>query len=49
MRVKAGEKVKSGEHIGTVGDTAGDNKPHLHFEVLKQGKTRNPAEFVTGI
>lgn len=47
--VKAGDEVEEGDVIGTVGETAlGDSSdgPHLHFEMMKQGKNVNPAEYL---
>lgn len=47
--LKKGDKVKRGEQIGTVSEPCGKEKKqgaHLHFEVLKNGKNINPAEFL---
>lgn len=46
-KVKAGQKVKEHDIIGTVGDTghvrkSGKDASHLHFEVLAYGKQINP-------
>jgi len=43
--VKVGAQVKQGDHISKVGDTAKIEmlmEPHLHFEVLKDGKLVDP-------
>jgi len=40
--VRKGQKVKSGEKVGLVGSTGKANGPHLHFEVRKGGKQKNP-------
>lgn len=39
--VKAGDSVKSGEPIGITG-----NKGKLHFEILKNGESVNPREYL---
>ena len=43
--IKEGEKVKKGQTIGTVGNTAAfeiADEPHLHFEILKDGDNLDP-------
>ena len=47
--VKKGDAVKAGDIIGAVGDTAileSASAPHLHFQVLKDGKPIDPKEFI---
>ena len=45
--VEAGEKVNSGQAIGTVGDmpSESDLSYHLHFEYIVDGKYKNPANY----
>lgn len=43
--VKAGQKIKRGELIGKVGSTGQSTAPHLHYEVIKNGKKINPINF----
>ncbi|MBP7065948.1 MAG: peptidoglycan DD-metalloendopeptidase family protein [Ferrovibrio sp.] len=42
MSVKPGQRVRQGQIIGTVGSTGRSTGPHLHYEVLLQGKQVNP-------
>ncbi len=47
--LKKGDKVKCGDQTGTVSKPSGEEfkqDPHLHFEVEKNGKLIDPAEFL---
>lgn len=47
--VKEGEKVKQGQTIGTVGNTATfeiADEPHLHFEILKDNEYLDPSIYI---
>jgi murein DD-endopeptidase MepM/ murein hydrolase activator NlpD len=43
--VKRGQKIKRGEVIGLVGSTGTSVAPHLHYEVHKDGRKVNPAQY----
>jgi len=43
--VRRGQKVKRGDVIGKVGNTGKSTGPHLHYEVIKDGRKVNPANF----
>jgi murein DD-endopeptidase MepM/ murein hydrolase activator NlpD len=45
VAVKKGQKVKRGDIIGYVGNTGRSVAPHLHYEVVKDGKKINPINF----
>jgi murein DD-endopeptidase MepM/ murein hydrolase activator NlpD len=45
FEVRKGQKIKRGEVIGYVGNTGTSTGPHLHYEVIKNGRQINPVNF----
>jgi murein DD-endopeptidase MepM/ murein hydrolase activator NlpD len=45
IAVTNGQKVKRGDIIGYVGSSGTSTGPHLHYEVIKNGKKINPINF----
>jgi murein DD-endopeptidase MepM/ murein hydrolase activator NlpD len=43
--VRPGQRVKRGDLIGYVGSTGRSTAPHLHYEVIKNGRKINPINF----
>ena len=45
VEARRGQKVKRGDIIGYVGSTGRSTAPHLHYEVIKDGRKINPVNF----
>ena len=46
MNVKEGDTVKKGQIIGKVGSSGQSTAPHLHYEVIKDGKHQDPEAYL---
>ncbi|MCI5083309.1 MAG: M23 family metallopeptidase [Saprospiraceae bacterium] len=46
IKVEKGQEIKQGSTIGLVGSTGRSTAPHLHYEVLENGKHVNPEKFL---
>ncbi len=47
LQVETGDIVKRGDVLGTLGSTGRTTGPHVHIEVIKNGRHTNPAQYVS--
>ncbi|MBF2057694.1 MAG: M23 family metallopeptidase [Cyanobacterium sp. T60_A2020_053] len=46
LRVRRGQQVRQGQHISDMGSTGFSTGPHLHFEIHRDGKAKDPMVFL---
>ena len=46
LSVNVGDVVKKGARLGAMGSSGRSTGPHVHFEVLKNGRAVDPASYV---
>ena len=46
LLVSEGERIRRGQHIAQVGNSGHSSGPHLHYEVLENGRAQNPRAFL---
>lgn len=46
LEVKAGDRVRRGEIVGTLGSTGRSSGPHLHYSIYRQGEAINPRRYL---
>ena len=47
LLVNEGEHVRQGQHISLVGSSGRSSGPHLHYEVIEDGRARDPRDFLS--
>jgi murein DD-endopeptidase MepM/ murein hydrolase activator NlpD len=43
--VQVGQKIQRGTVVGTIGDSGKSTGPHLHYEVIENGRAKNPKHY----
>jgi murein DD-endopeptidase MepM/ murein hydrolase activator NlpD len=47
LKVEVGDLVQKGQVLALMGSTGRSTGPHVHFEVLRHGKTENPQTYIS--
>jgi murein DD-endopeptidase MepM/ murein hydrolase activator NlpD len=45
--VKVGDKVAKGDELALMGSTGRSTGPHVHFEVLYNGRSQDPIKYIS--
>jgi murein DD-endopeptidase MepM/ murein hydrolase activator NlpD len=46
IHVRSGQRVRKGNAVGTIGNSGGSIAPHLHYEIIRNGKNVNPVHYM---
>ena len=46
VKVKIGDVVQKGQVVALMGSTGRSTGPHVHFEVIRNGKTEDPVKYI---
>jgi len=46
IQVRQGQKIVKGDVIGTIGNSGGSIAPHLHYEIVRDGKPVDPTPYI---